>query len=188
MGKRSRPRLHDRRTAAAALHAERYARGRRWAHIALIGSVSAWLITVVAAGVILSAVDTETFRWGIAWPSRRGGAPLELDVARGHVLVLAASLLVIPVCLAAVGLVQTRELTRLARQDHPRHVSFWSQAGALAAAALAPNAIGCLWVSATRPSSDLLFLPEAWPAITLLLGPLLLLLWELFAFGRLTRS
>jgi hypothetical protein len=165
MGKRSRPRRYERRAATAELQARRGSGATRWASRALVTSIVAWLAALALSAIVVSATDVSSFVWGIVWPSRRhGNVPLEVEVTRGAVVPLTTFLLACPIALALVGLIQTRERSREAREDRPHPLYIWSRAG-VAALALVPNVLGCLWVSATSPGSDLVVLPEAWPAV-----------------------
>jgi hypothetical protein len=160
-----------------ALHRQRAVAAVRWADRALVGSAVASVVTVAASAALVARADAPTYLWGLLGPTRTGSPPLEFHVAGADVMVLVVALMVIPPVLAAVGRTRTRDVAGDVRQHRPAPLSVWSQAGAVSAAALLPNVLGCLWLSAIRPlSSDLFFFPEVWPYVAVVFLPLA---WEM---------
>lgn len=173
MGRRSRPRRSQRRDAGAEALARRTAAAGRWSRAALVGSAIAWGVGVLTSALAVAASAENTLVWSVGWAGRTSQySAVAVDVEREDAVAVAAALLAVPVLLAAVGLARTRVRVRHAEQHAGRLLSSWSPAAAVVAVALLPNVVGCLWVSGTRPGSDMLLVPQAWPLFAVVLGPM----------------
>lgn len=151
---------------------ERSATARAWAVRALVGCVLAWGLGVGACAVVVARSSAHAFVWTVGLAGRTGYSPaFVVDLEREHVVLVATVLLLVPVVLAALGLEDTRDRVRHAVQHDERLRSRWSPVPVAAAVALLPNLLGCLWVSGNRPGPDLMVVPQAWPLLVAVLGP-----------------
>lgn len=171
MGQRSRPRRSARRAAATAQGAARAAADRRWARRVLVGCTIAWVVGVVASSAAVAVTGADVFVWGFAG-GKVATTPATVTAGPGGALALAATLLAVPLVLAAVGVVVVRDRSSSdGRAPVVLYGTASSNIAAVAAVALVPNVVGCLWVSGARPGSDLLVAPMAWPIFAAVVTP-----------------
>lgn len=168
---RSRPRRAQRAELSRHVRRAGAERALAWARASLVGVGAAWLVAVAAAAVLALVAGPAPAAWSLLVPSRQGVGPESLEVAGGGVVLLVAAVLLLPVACAAAGLVVT---SRRAREpdDRTQPLSVWSLVALASAAALAPNLLATLALSATAPAaSGALLVAQAWPAVA---GPVVL--------------
>lgn len=128
-----------------------------------------WLASVAAAVLLVLAAPAHRLVWSVQPPTRSGSPAIEVDVVGAGAVLLVAG-----VSLAAVGLAGFGILVawRQAREpvDRTLPLPLWSLASVAVAAAVAPNLLGTLALSAfgAGESAAVLVL-GVWPFVV---GPL----------------
>lgn len=106
-----------------------------------------WLVSVAAAVLLMLAAPTRRLVWSVQPPTRSKSPPVEVEVVGVGAVLLVAGVSLVAVGLAGVGILVAQ---RRAREpvDRTLPLPLWSIASVAVAAAVAPNLLGTLALSA----------------------------------------
>lgn len=128
-----------------------------------------WLASVAAAVLLVLAAPSRRLLWSVQPPTRSGSPPLEVEVVGVGAVLLVAGVSLAAVGLACVGILVARGRAR-DPVDRAQPLPLWSIASVALAAAVAPNLLGTLALSALDAGeSSAVVVLGVWPFVV---GPL----------------
>ncbi|MFF2831762.1 hypothetical protein ACFVSK_08360 [Cellulosimicrobium cellulans] len=169
MVSRGRPRRGERRASARAARVAAARWAVAWARRIAVGAGVVWLASVAAAVLLVLAAPSRRLVWSVQPPTRLGSPPVEVEVVGAGAVLMVAGLSLAAVGLACVGIFVAR---RRAREpvDRTQPLPLWSIASVAVAAAVAPNLLGTLALSALDAGeSSAVVVLGVWPFVA---GPL----------------
>jgi hypothetical protein len=128
-----------------------------------------WLVNVSAVVLLVLAAPSRRLVWSVQPPTRSASPPVEVEVVGAGAVLLVAGISLAAVGLAGVGVLVAQ---RRAREpvDRTLPLPLWSIASVAVAAAVAPNLLGTLALSALGAGESIaVVVLGMWPFVV---GPL----------------
>lgn len=128
-----------------------------------------WLVSVATAALLVLTAPSRRLVWSVQPPTRSGSPPVEVEVVGAGAVLLVAGVSLAAVGLAGVGILVAQGRAR-DPVDRKQPLPLWSIASVAVVAAVAPNLLGTLALSAFGAGESIaVVVLGMWPFVV---GPL----------------